>query len=52
MKKPSEKWTLLDELRGASEEVKRWPKWMRVMHERCKEAERWFNQRGGHKYQR
>lgn len=48
----SKETTLLDELRKAAEEVKRWPKWMRIMHERAKEAEQWFNQKGGHKCQR
>jgi hypothetical protein len=41
----SERWpSLLRELQLAAEAVKRWPKWMRVEHERMKAAERWFNE--------
>ena len=33
---------LLYELALASWEVSKWPKWMRIMHERCKAAEAFF----------
>lgn len=37
--------TLLDEFRRAERAVKRWPKWKRVMLEREREADAWFNRR-------